>query len=139
MRCSTHRSLRWGTVVVAGGLLAATACTHGGAHHGAATPSAPVGVPSGAIGRSPSGVTTRVDIPANSTENEYYQACHAAKEWMEAQPKTGQSQFEPYLAMVQASPTGTAGSWNSRWADLPPPRQAALIVAATAAANHECE
>ena len=137
MRCGTHRSLRWATVVVASALLAATGCSHGG--HKAATPSVPAGVPAGAIGRSPSGVTTKVDVPANSSEDEYYQACHAAKVWMDAQPKTGQSLLEPYLAMVQASPTGTAGSWNSRWTDLTPGRQAAVIVAANAAADHECD
>jgi hypothetical protein len=57
---------------------------------------------------------------------------------MDAQPKTGQSLFEPYLAMVQASSSGTAGSWNVRWAQLTPARQAALITAARAAANDEC-
>jgi len=124
-------------MVVASALLAGTGCSHGG--HKTATPSAPSGVPAGAIGRSPSGVTTKVDVPANSSEDEYYQACHAAKVWMDAQPKTGQSLLEPYLAMVQASPTGTAGSWNSRWTDLTPGRQAAVIVAANAAADHECD
>jgi len=83
-------------------------------------------------------VTTRVDVPANSTEEEYFQACHAAKVWMEAQPKAGGTTFEPYLAMVQASPSGTAGSWNVRWTDLTLARQAALITAAHAAANEEC-
>ena len=92
----------------------------------------------GPIGLSPAGVTTRVDVPADSTEEEYYQACHAAKVWMDARPKTGESQFEPYLAMVQTSPSGTAGSWNARWADLTPARQAAVITAARAAANDEC-
>ena len=79
-----------------------------------------------------------MDVPADSTEEEYYQACHAAQVWMEAQPKTGQSQFEPYLAMVQAAPAGGPGSWNTRWADLTPARQAAVITAARAAANDEC-
>lgn len=84
-------------------------------------------------------MTTRVDVPAESTEEEYYQACHAAKVWMEAQPKTGgQSLLEPYLAMVQASPSGTPGSWNARWAELTPARQAAVITAARAAAGDEC-
>jgi hypothetical protein len=41
----------------------------------------------------------------------------------------GESLFEPYLAMVQASPSGTAGSWNARWADLTLARQAAVIKA----------
>ena len=98
----------------------------------------PVSVPPGAIGVSPSGVTTRVDVPAESTEEEYFQACHAARMWMDGQPPTEAPLLEPYLAMVQASRSGAAGSWNSRWADLTPARQAAVIVAAQAAANHEC-
>jgi len=57
---------------------------------------------------------------------------------MEAQPKTGESLLEPYLAMLQASPSGTAGSWNARWAELSLARQAAVITAARAAANDEC-
>ena len=57
---------------------------------------------------------------------------------MQAQPKTGESLLEPYLAMVQTSPSPTAGSWNTRWADLTPARQAAVITAARAAANDEC-
>jgi hypothetical protein len=84
-------------------------------------------------------VTTRVDVPAESTEEQYYQACHAAKVWMDAQPKVGgQSLLEPYLAMVQAAPDGTPGSWNARWAELSPARQAAVITAARAAAGDEC-
>jgi hypothetical protein len=138
--------LLWGTVVVATGLLAVTGCSQG-AHNGTTTsssarpsgiPGGPASAPPGAIGLSPTGVTTRVDVPADSTEEEYYQACHAAKEWMDAQPKTGQSLFEPYLAMVQASQSGTAGSWNVRWTELTLARQAALITAARAAANAEC-
>ena len=133
-------------VLVATGLLAIAGCSHG-AHNGTTTsssarpsgiPTGPTSAPPGAIGLSPTGVTTRVDVPADSTEEEYYQACHAAKVWMDAQPKTGQSLFEPYLAMVQASQSGTAGSWNIRWAELTLARQAALITAAHAAANDEC-
>jgi Putative lipoprotein LpqV len=120
-----------------------TGCSHG-AQNGKTAPStarpsaAPGPAPSGAIGLSPAGVTTRVDVPADSTEEEYFQACHAAKVWMEAQPRTGESLFEPYLAMVQASPTGAAGSWNARWSELTLARQAAVITAARAAANDEC-
>jgi Putative lipoprotein LpqV len=81
-----------------------------------------------------------VEAPADSTEEQYYQACHAAKEWMDAQPSPASrdSLFEPYLAMVQAAPSGTAGSWNMRWADMTSARQAAVIVAAQAAAKDEC-
>jgi hypothetical protein len=137
--------------VVAAGLIAAisvTGCSSGGppgAKPASSSPPSSAAVrgpsspPPGVIGLSPAGVTTKVDVPAESTEEEYYQACHAAKVWMEARPKTGESQFEPYLAMVQTSPTATAGSWNTRWADLTPARQAAVITAARAAANAECD
>jgi hypothetical protein len=147
VRWYSHRPLLWGTVVVVTGLSAVTGCSHG-AHNGTITsssarpsgiPRGPTSAPPGAIGLSPTGVTTRVDVPADSTEDEYYQACHAAKVWMDTQPKNGWSLFEPYLAMVQAAPSGTAGSWNARWAELTLARQAALITAVRAAANNECE
>jgi hypothetical protein len=116
--------------------------THGGATSSSARPSslpgAPGSAPSGAIGLSPAGVTTRVDVPADATEEQYFQACHAAKVWMDAQPETGESLLEPYLAMVQASPSGTAGSWNVPWARLTLARQAAVITATRAAADDEC-
>jgi|SRR5580693_6410799 Putative lipoprotein LpqV len=137
------RPLRWDTLVLMAGLLAVVGCSHS-ASSGKATSSSPVppaasaAPPPGAVGLSPAGVTTRVDVPADSTEEEYFQACHAAKLWMAAQPRTGESLLEPYLAMVQTSPSPTAGSWNTRWADLTPARQAAVITAARAAANDEC-
>jgi hypothetical protein len=141
------RPLRWDTLVLMAGLLASVVGTVGCSHSassGKATSSSPVppaasaAPPPGAVGLSPAGVTTRVDVPADSTEEEYFQACHAAKLWMAAQPRTGESLLEPYLAMVQTSPSPTAGSWNTRWADLTPARQAAVITAARAAANDEC-
>jgi Putative lipoprotein LpqV len=144
------RPLPWGTLVLAAGLLASVAgtvgCSHGAGSGKAPPSSSPLPAlpapsatpPPGAVGLSPAGITTRVDVPADSTEEEYFQACHAAKLWMQAQPKTGESLLEPYLAMVQTSPSPTAGSWNTRWADLAPARQAAVITAARAAANDEC-
>jgi Putative lipoprotein LpqV len=150
VRWCSHRPLLWGAFVVAtglAGLSSVTGCSPGGGPGGkitssptqsSAAPHGPSSAPPDAIGLSPAGVTTKVDVPANSTEEEYYQACHAAKVWMDAQPKTGESLFEPYLAMVQTSPSGTAGSWNARWAELTPARQAAVITAARAAANDEC-
>jgi Putative lipoprotein LpqV len=133
-------------VVVTAFLLAATGCSNGARSGTVASSSArpsgiprgPASAPPGAVDLSPGGVTTRVDVPADSTEEEYFQACHAAKVWMEAQPRTGGALFEPYLAMVQASQAGTAGTWNARWTDLTPARQAAVITAARAAANDEC-
>nr|WP_249025815.1 lipoprotein LpqV [Mycobacterium europaeum] len=145
MRWCGRRPRLWGPLVMAAALVAATGCSPGApTRTPASSPARPAdagpgAAPPGAVGLSPSGVTTRVDVPANSTEEEYYQACHAAKVWMDAQPRTDESRFEPYLAMVQAAPSGTAGSWNARWADLPPARQAAVITAARAAANGECD
>ncbi len=146
MRWCCHRPRRWGAVVLAVGFLTVTACsTHvdnakptPASARPSGIPAGPGSAPPGAIGLSPAGVTTRVDIPADSTEEEYFQACHAAKVWMDAQPKTGQSLVEPYLAMVQAAPSGTPGSWNARWADLTLARQAAVITAARAAADDGC-
>jgi hypothetical protein len=129
-------------VVLAAGLLALllalVGCSYGADSGRAPSASARSALPPGAVGLSPAGVTTRIDVPADSTEEEYFQACHAAKLWMQDRTKTGESLFEPYLAMVQTSPSGTAGSWNTRWADLTPARQAAVITAARAAANDEC-
>lgn len=118
-------------------------CSHGG-DGGRATSSsarsttANSSPPPGAIGISPGGVTTRVDAPAESTEEEYFQACHAAKVWMDSQGGAAETQIEPYLAMVQSSGAGFAGSWNKRWAELGAERQAAVIVAAQAAGRGEC-
>ncbi len=139
--------MRWcPPVALAAALLAVPACSQSvtpkatapSAARPAPSSAASGAPPSGAVGLSPAGVTTRVDVPADSTEEEYFQACHAAKVWMEAHPKTGESLFEPYLAMVQTSPSPTPGTWNNLWADLNPSRQAAVITAAHAAANDEC-
>ncbi|MCV7349386.1 lipoprotein LpqV [Mycobacterium parmense] len=146
MRPRSHRPLLWGGVVLVAGLWPVVGCSHAPQNAGTAPSPAPStaarggpgSAPPGAVGLSPGGVTTRVDVPADSTEEQYYQACHAAKVWMDAQPKTGQAQLEPYLAMVQAAPSGTPGTWNHRWADLTPARQAAVITAARAAAADEC-
>src|ERR1700710_2688421 len=48
----------------------------------------------GQIGVSPAGVTTAVGAAAQSTEDEYFQACHAAKTWMAQQGGDAKSQFE---------------------------------------------
>ncbi|ETW25589.1 lipoprotein LpqV [Mycobacterium gastri] len=141
------RALLWGPLVVAASVSVVTGCWHTGggraaswssAKSSALSPTEPSSLPPGVVGVSPTGVTTRVDVPAESTEEEYFQACHAAKVWMQTQPVTGDGLIERYLAMVQASQSGVAGSWNIRWAELTPARQAAVIVAAAAAASNEC-
>ncbi|WP_186244309.1 lipoprotein LpqV [Mycobacterium simulans] len=143
MHRSRHVPLQWGMVMAAACLSTVTGCSHSDVSGKAASSSARSSsvanlLPPGAIGVSPAGVTTRVDVPADSTEEQYFQACHAAREWMVTQQSTRESLIERYLAMVQASPSGVAGSWNIRWADLTPARQSAVIVAAVAAANNEC-
>lgn len=95
-------------------------------------------LPPGAVGVSPAGVTTRVGVPAKSTEEEYFQACHAAQAWMQVRRGDHQALIEPYLATVQAPGAAGAGTWNTAWKDLTPARQAAVLVAVRAAANGEC-
>jgi len=100
---------------------------------------APPPTASAQVSVSPNGVTTSVDAPASSTEEEYYQACHWAREWMKDNPGDPQAQIEPYLAMVQASASGENGTWNTPWMQLSPQRQAGVIVAAQAAAEGGCD
>ncbi|GAB7068708.1 lipoprotein LpqV [Mycobacterium hodleri] len=92
----------------------------------------------GATGVSPNGVTTAVGAPAQSTEDEYFQACHAAKVWMQQRGGDQKAQFEPYLESVQKSDAPGPGTFDTPWSRLPPARQAAVIVAADAAADDLC-
>ncbi len=94
--------------------------------------------PPGVVALSPAGVTTQINVPAKAGEEEYFQACHAAKTWMQGRPRDRQALIEAYLAAVQAPGAVGAGTWNTPWAALPLARQAAVIVAARAAANDEC-
>ena len=92
----------------------------------------------GVVAVSPAGVTTKVNVPARSTEDEYFQACHAAKTWMQGRQGDHQALIEAYLAAVQAPGAPRPGTWNTAWSALPLARQAAVIVAAQAAANDGC-
>ena len=134
----------WGTVAV---LAVGSAMTGCAAHEKKGPPSsaAPSGTvhagattAPGVVTVSPAGVTTKVNVPARSTEEEYFQACHAATTWMQAHRGDRQSLVERYLAAVQAPGVVGTGTWNIAWAALPLPRQAAVIVAARAAADDEC-
>ena len=93
----------------------------------------------GAIGVSPGGVTTRVDVPADATESQYGQACHAAKVWMDGQQGDPKTLVEPYLKMVQAPDFTGPGNFNTPWGNLTAAQQAGVIVAVNGAANGECE
>jgi Putative lipoprotein LpqV len=92
----------------------------------------------GALGVSPNGVTTAVGTPAQSTEDEYFQACHAAKVWMSERGGDQKAQFEPYLKDLQSTDAAGLGTFGSPWSQLPPARQSAVIVAAEAAADDLC-
>jgi hypothetical protein len=92
----------------------------------------------GAVGVSPNGVTTAVGAPAESTEEEYFQACHVAKVWMTEQGGDQKAQFEPYLKSIQSADAPGPATFNMPWSQLSPNRQAAVIVAAEAAADDLC-
>jgi hypothetical protein len=92
----------------------------------------------GSVGVSPGGVTTAVGAPAESTEEEYFQACHAAKVWMTEQGGDQKAQFEPYLKSIQSADAASPATFNKPWSQLSPNRQAAVIVAAEAAADDLC-
>jgi hypothetical protein len=92
----------------------------------------------GAVELSPDGVTTAVGAPAESTEEEYFQACRAAKVWMEQEGGDPKTQIEPYLKTVQSSDAPGPGTFDTPWSQLAPARQAAVIVAVQAAADALC-
>ena len=90
------------------------------------------------IGVSPGGVTTRIDIPAQSTEEQYAQACLVAKEWMTAKGGDPPTMVEPYLKEVQASASSGPATFKKTWAELSQAQQAAVIIAVQAAADGGC-
>ena len=87
---------------------------------------------------SPGGVTTAIGAPADSTEDEYFKACQSARDWMGQQGGDAKAQLELYLKSVQSSDAAGPGTFGTPWSALPPERQAAVIVAAQAAADALC-
>ena len=92
----------------------------------------------GAVEVSPGGVTTGVGTPAESTEEEYFQACHAAQVWIDQQGGDRKAQLEPYLKTLQSSDSAGPGTFGTPWSKLTPARQSAAIVAAQAGADALC-
>lgn len=92
----------------------------------------------GAVEVSPGGVTTAVGAPAESTEDEYFQACNTARQWMAGRGGDLKAQLEPYLAELQGTDSAGPGTFGTPWSKLPPGRQSAVIVAAEAAADQLC-
>jgi hypothetical protein len=130
----------WGMVAVLTAASAMTSCSADGtkAPPPSSTTKAAATPKPGIVSTSPAGVTTKIDVPAHSTEEEYFQACHAATLWMQGHPGEAQTLAERYLAAVQTPGVVGPGTWNIAWAALPLPRQAGVIVAAHAAADNEC-
>jgi hypothetical protein len=138
----------WGVVAVAAGVSLVAGCSAGSDNKAAPSSVPASGVPAskevgaafppGSVGVSPGGVTTRISIPARSTEEEYFQACHAANVWMQGRQGDRRTLIEAYLATVQAPDASGAGTWHTAWRELTPARQAAVIVAVEAAADNGC-
>lgn len=101
-------------------------------------PGTPTPVAPGEVGVSPGGVTTAVGAPAESTEDDYFQACLAAKTWMDQQGADPKTQIEPYLKSVQTAESVGPGTFDKRWSELSPGQQSAVIVAVEAAADALC-
>jgi Putative lipoprotein LpqV len=145
VRWRPYRPLLWSAVALAVVVPVAAGCS-AGTHKStptSVTASSAAGnkaatVAPGVVALSPAGVTTKINVPARSTEEEYFQACHAAKAWMQGHPGDHQALIEAYLAAVQAAGVSSAGTWNTPWAALSLTRQAGVIVAARAAAADEC-
>lgn len=93
---------------------------------------------SGAVGVSPGGVTTSVGAGAESLEEEYFQACHTARVWMDAQGGDAHALIEPYLRTIQSEDSAGPGTFGTPWSQLSPGRQAAVIVAVQAASDALC-
>jgi Putative lipoprotein LpqV len=140
MRRRPSGPLTWGAVAVLTAASAVTSCSTDGskAPPSSSTTKAAATTTPGVVSTSPAGVTTKINVPAHSTEEEYFQACHAATVWMQGHPGDPQTLTERYLAALQAPGVVGPGTWNITWAALPLARQAGVIVAARAAANNEC-
>ena len=106
----------------------------------AAQSAAQSGAPSenGPAGVSAGGVTTRLDIPAESTEEQYAQACLAAKDWMDSRGGDPHTLVESYLEDLTGSTETGRATFQKTWAELSDPQRAGVIIAVRAAADGGC-
>ncbi|OKH76586.1 LpqV [Mycobacterium sp. SWH-M1] len=91
-----------------------------------------------AVEVSPGGVTTKVGAPAESTEDDYFQNCRAARTYMDTHGGDPKAQIEPYLKMLQSAPTVGSGEFDKSWTQLSAGQQSAIIVAVESAADALC-
>lgn len=94
--------------------------------------------PAAGSGVSPAGVTTSVNAAPSSLEEEYYQACRAAADWMIGKQDAPVQLVEGYLQSIQSTGNVGPGTFHKSWHDLTADRQAAVIVATNAAAEQQC-
>lgn len=144
MRRYRCRPLLASAAVVTAALMA---CSPGGGGHATSAAPAPStrpqqsaeeATPTEPIGISPDGVTTRVDVPAESTEDQYAQACMAAKTWMESRGGDPTTLVEALLKDIQSSNQPGPSTFNSTWPQLSTAQQAAVIIAVRAASQGGC-
>ena len=143
MRGHPHRATTVAATFATACFVILVGCSSGTDGGPASSPTTPTGTPTetsaaAGSGVSPGGVTTSVEALAESTEEEYFQACNAARLWMEQQSDDPKTQIEPYLASVQTSDAPSPGTFNTPWSQLSPARRAAVIVAVQAAADQAC-
>lgn len=94
--------------------------------------------PAAGSGVSPAGVTTSVNAAPSSLEEEYYQACRAAADWMTGKHYGPDQLVEGYLQSIQSTGNIGPGTFHKSWHELTADRQAAVIVATNAAAEQQC-
>ena len=136
------RNRRLATVALAAAL-ALMGCSKTAEKVAPATERPPSGQPtaepgSGPIGVSADGVTTRVNVPAQSTEEQYAQACLAAKDWMGAKDGDPRTLVEPYLKEIQTSSEAGRATFGKTWPELTDAQRAGVIIAVNAAADGGC-
>ena len=139
------RDRRWpaGTALLMAAAVTLTGCSSGGDKPTAVAPAPTAeqpsgGAESGTIGMSPGGVTTEIDVPAQSTEEQYAQACLAAKDWMTSKGGDPHSMVEPFLKELQSSSESGPATFKTTWAALDDAHRAAVIIAVRAAADGGC-
>lgn len=144
MLISRDRRLPAGAALLTAVAVTLTGCSSGGGGKPTAVTTAPAAeqpaadAGTGAIAMSPGGVTTKIDVPAQSTEEQYAQACRAAKEWMGGKGGDPHSLVEPYLKELQGSAVSGPATFQKTWAELDDPHRAAVIIAVRAAADGGC-
>ena len=79
-----------------------------------------------------------MEVPAESTEEQYAQACLTAKDWMGAKGGDAHSLIEPYLAEIQKSGEAGRATFGKTWAQLSDPQRAGVLIAVRAAADGGC-